>query len=49
MPFEVIHFRGSDKIIKEKNLEKDIQVTLEYIDDALYGSIYQAGTFATGT
>ena len=25
MPFEVIHFRGSDKILKEKRLEKDVQ------------------------
>ena len=41
MPFEVIHFRGSDEIIKEKNLEKDVQITLEYLNDALYGSIYR--------
>jgi len=41
MPFEMFHARGSDKIIKDKNLEKDIQVTLEYVDDALYGSIYR--------
>jgi hypothetical protein len=41
MPFEMFHVRGSDKIIKNKNLEKDVQVTLEYVDDALYGSIYR--------
>ena len=41
MPFEILHFRESDKIIKEKRMEKDIKVTLEYIDDALYGSIYR--------
>jgi hypothetical protein len=41
MPFEMFHTRGSDKIIKDKNLEKDVQVTLEYVDDALYGSIYR--------
>ena len=41
MPFEIVHFRESDKIIKEKRMEKDIKVTLEYIDDALYGSIYR--------
>jgi hypothetical protein len=41
MPFEILHFRDSDKIIKEKRMEKDIKVTLEYIDDALYGSIYR--------
>ena len=26
MPFEILHFRESDKILKDKNLEKDIQV-----------------------
>jgi hypothetical protein len=41
MPFEMFHVRGSDKIIRDKNLEKDVQVTLEYVDDALYGSIYR--------
>jgi hypothetical protein len=41
MPFEMFHVRGSDKIIKDKNLAKDVQVTLEYVDDALYGSIYR--------
>lgn len=38
---EIIHFRGADKILKDKNLENDVQVTLEYIGDALYGSIYR--------
>ena len=41
MPFEVIHFRESEKILKEKRLVKDVKETLEYIDDALYGSIYR--------
>ena len=41
MPFEVIHFRGSEKILKEKRLVKDVKETLEYIDDALYGSLYR--------
>jgi hypothetical protein len=41
MPFEVIHFRGSDKIIKDKDMAKDVQATLVYIDDALYGSLYR--------
>lgn len=41
MPFEIVHFRESDKILKDKNLENDVQVTLEYIGDALYGSIYR--------
>ena len=41
MPFEIVHFRESDKIIKEKHMEKDIKVTLGYIDDVLYGTIYR--------
>ena len=41
MPFEVIHFRESEKILKEKRLVKDVKETLEYIDDSLYGSIYR--------
>jgi hypothetical protein len=41
MPFEILHFRGSDKIIKDKDMEKDVQATLEYVHDALYGSIYR--------
>jgi len=41
MPFEMLHFRGSDEIIKAKNLERDIKATLSYVDDALYGSIYR--------
>ena len=41
MPFEILHFRGSDKISKDKDMEKDVQATLEYIDDALYGSLYR--------
>jgi hypothetical protein len=41
MPFEILHFRGSDKIIRKKNLEKDIKSTLTYVDDALHGSIYR--------
>jgi len=39
MPFEIMHFRGSDKIIKEKHMEKDIKVTLEYVADVLQGTI----------
>jgi hypothetical protein len=41
MPFEMLHFRGSDKILKQKRLEKDLQATLEYVNDALYGSLYR--------
>jgi hypothetical protein len=38
---EIIHFRGSDKIIKEKHLEKDIKATLEYVEDVLYGTLHR--------
>ena len=41
MPFEILHFRESDKILKDKNMENDIQVTLEYVYDALYGAFYR--------
>jgi hypothetical protein len=41
MPFEIMHFRESDKIIKEKRMEKDIKVTLEYIADVLQGTIHR--------
>ena len=39
--FEILHFRGSDQILKEKNLLKDVKVTMEYIDDVLTGSLYK--------
>jgi len=41
MPFEIIHFRGSDDIIKDKNLENFVHSTLEYVADALHGSLYR--------
>ena len=41
MPFEIVHFRESEKILKEKRMEKDIKVTLEYIDDVLQGTIHR--------
>ena len=41
MAFDIIHFRGSEKIISDKNMENYVQSTLEYVDDALYGSLYR--------
>jgi hypothetical protein len=41
MPFEILHFRESEKILKEKRLVKDVKETLEYIDDMLYGRIHR--------
>lgn len=41
MPFELIHFRDADKILKSKRMEKDVQATLEYVSDCLYGTIHR--------
>ena len=41
MPYEIIHFRQSDGILKKKRLVKDIQVTLDYIEELLYGALYK--------
>ena len=41
MPFELIHFRDSDKIIRKKRLDRDVKATLEYVYDALQGSLYR--------
>ena len=45
MSFEIMHFRGSDKILKGKNMVKDVKVTLEYVDDVLAGSLYKRELF----
>ena len=36
MPWEIIHFRESEKIIKKKGLLKDLAKTLDYINRLLY-------------
>jgi hypothetical protein len=41
MSFELLHFRDAEKILKSKKMEKDVQVTLEYLDDALYGTLHR--------
>ena len=38
---EVIHFRESDKIIKKKGLEPDVNITLGYVEATLYGTLYK--------
>jgi len=40
MPFEVFHFRDSKMILEHKHILNDVQATLEYIHDALYGSVH---------
>jgi len=39
MPFEMIHFRDSDKIIRKKKLDRDVKATLDYVADVLTGTI----------
>jgi len=39
MPFELIHFRDSEKIIRKKKLDRDVKVTLNYLSDVLQGTI----------
>lgn len=36
MPWDILHFRKSEKIIKEKGLTKDLAATLDHIDKYLY-------------
>ena len=38
MPFEILHFRGSDKILKEKNMIKEVKQAMEYLNDCLFGT-----------
>jgi len=42
MPFEILHFRGSDKILREKNMTREIKLAMEYLNDCLYGT-YRKG------
>jgi hypothetical protein len=39
--FEILHFRGSEEILREKNLLNDVQATMQYIDDVLTGALYK--------
>jgi len=43
--FEILHFRDSDKILKQKKMVKDVQTTLQYIDDVLSGALYKRELF----
>jgi len=38
---EIIHFRGADKILKSKNLQEDVQLTMEYVGDVLKGTVHR--------
>ena len=41
MSFEILHFRGSERVLQGKNLIRDFQATMQYLDDVLYGSLYR--------
>lgn len=41
MSFEMIHFRGAEKVLKAKKLLKDLEATLEYLDTVLTGSRFR--------
>jgi len=41
MSFEIIHFRGADKILKKKSMLSDVTMTMEFIYDSLDGSLYR--------
>lgn len=41
MSYELLHFRGSEEILKNKNLDRDVEVTMEYLNDAIYGTAHR--------
>ena len=41
MNFEIIHFRDAQKILEEKRMLNDVNITCEYIFDNLVGTTYK--------
>lgn len=39
MPYELLHFRDADNVLKEKKMLKDVTNTMDYIESALFDSI----------
>ena len=39
--FELVHFRGADKIIKEKKMANGVKQLMEYLHDCLFGTRYK--------
>jgi hypothetical protein len=37
-----MHFRGSEKILKEKRMGEEIKLTIEYLHDALFGTCHKS-------
>ena len=38
MPFELLHYRDAEKILKKKKMMDDVKDTLEYVDTVLNGA-----------
>jgi hypothetical protein len=43
MSFELLHFRGADKIIKKKNMDHVVRTTCETIEAFLFGTLRKGG------
>lgn len=43
MSFELLHFRGADKIIKKKNMDHVVRATCETIEAFLFGTLRKGG------
>ena len=41
MDFEIIHFRDAEKILEEKSMVSDVNITCEYLFDELVGTKYR--------
>ncbi|MGO9137222.1 MAG: hypothetical protein ACLQBC_06085 [Syntrophales bacterium] len=41
MSFEIMHFRGADKILKSKKMEREVKLTMEYLNDCLFGTFHK--------
>jgi len=43
MSFELLHFRGADKILKKKNMDHVVRATCETIEAFLFGTLHKGG------
>jgi hypothetical protein len=41
MSFEMLHFNDAEKVFTKKKLTKDIQLTMQYVDETLQGRSYR--------
>jgi hypothetical protein len=42
MSYELVHFNGSEKLLKSVKMLKDIKITMDYLDEVLSGSHRQS-------